>query len=147
MHLGENTMKRNVISGIAAFALLIGAALCVNGTSADAGSCGGNLLSKLHQRKACCGPTLLTRLKAKMASCCEAEPCCEEAPACEPAPAPSCCEPEPCCGSSRPKLFARLRACIEARRSCCAPEPSCCAPVEAAPEAAPAEAASASDEA
>ena len=92
-------MNRTVVSGIAAFALLIGAGLSMTDTTAEAGRCGGGLLSKL-QAKSCggsvlsninldlgsksCGGGLLARLKAKHAADC-----------CAPEPAP-CAEPEPC---------------------------------------------------
>jgi len=108
-------MNRTVVSGIAAFALIIGAGLAMNDTTAEAGRCGGGLFSRLHAKQCCgvtghhgglfrhgCGGGLLARLKAKHASnCCAPEPaCCEPAPcapACEPEP---CCEPTPCCGRS-----------------------------------------------
>jgi hypothetical protein len=129
-------MNRNVVSGIVAFALLVGAATAMNESSAYAGNCGGGLFAKLHAKKAC-GGGLFAKLKARQASsCCAPEPVC-----CEPAPAPACCEPAPTCGGrSRPKLFARLCAKIRAKRSCCAPEPTCCEPAPApccAPEPAP----------
>ncbi len=116
----ENSMNRTVVSGIAAFALLIGAGLAMSET-AEAGNCGGGLFSKLHAKKCgggglfsghhrdrgCgggglfsghhrdrgCGGGLFARLKAKHASsCCAPEPAC-----CEPAPEPCCAAaPAPC---------------------------------------------------
>ncbi len=58
-------MNRKLVSGIAAFALLVGAALAMNESSAYAGGCGGGLFSKLHAKKACGGGGLLAKLKAK----------------------------------------------------------------------------------
>jgi hypothetical protein len=103
-------MNRKLVSGIAVFALVVGATLAT-GSSAQAGQ-GGGLFAKLHAAKC----QLISHKKAK--HCCAPAPvCCEPAPApcCEPAPAP-CCEPAPA--------------------PCCAPEPApCCepAPVVAAP--------------
>lgn len=116
--LGRISMNRTLVSGFAAFALVVGAAFAMTETTAEAGHCGGGLFARLHARHCggglfnggCgggklfnhgCGGGLLARLRAKHASsCCAPEPaCCEPAPApcCEPAPAP-CCEPAPACG-------------------------------------------------
>ena len=85
-------MNRTVVSGLAAFALLIGAALAMNET-AEAGHCGGGLFARLHAKKCgggllgghgCggglfahkkCGGGLFARLKARHAakSCCAPE--------------------------------------------------------------------------
>lgn len=134
-------MNRTVVSGFAAFALLIGAGLAMNVTTAEAGHCGGGLFARLHAKhcggglfsglkshgcggghglfaKKSCGGGLLARLKAKHAA-----KCCAPAPACAPAPEPCCApEPEPCCAPEP--------------EPCCAPEPApCCG--DAAPVAAP----------
>ena len=125
-------MNRTVVSGVAAFALMIGAGLAMTDTTAEAGRCGGGLFSGLHA-KSCggkvlgnlcnksCGGGLLARLKAKHASdCCapEAAPC--EAPApCEPVPcetATDCCDDD-CC--SKPGLLKRLMSKLHSRKSCC----------------------------
>jgi hypothetical protein len=126
-------MNRTVVSGVAAFALTVGAALAMTETTAEAGHCGGGLFARLHARSCGgglfsggghlfnkgCGGGLLARLRARhAANCCAPEPaCCEPAPApcCEPAPAPCCgAEPAPCdsgcggsagCGSGRRGLF------------------------------------------
>ena len=137
----EIFMNRTVVSGIAAFALLIGAAVVMSET-AEAGHHGGGLFSRLHAKQcgggcaqpSCggcaveksCGGGLFARLKAKHATpCCVAEPvCCEPAPApvcCEPAPAPVCCEPapapvccpEPTCSAS----IAIARAAVDVQQS------------------------------
>ena len=50
-------MNRTVVSGIAAFALMIGAGLAMTDTNAEAGRCGGGLLSRL-QAKTCGGKML-----------------------------------------------------------------------------------------
>ena len=126
--LGRNSMNRTMVSGIAAFALVLGASFAMTET-ANA----GGIMSMLQGKRGCstnsCG--LFSRMKAKMASssccapeptCCEPEPACcapEPAPCCAPEPAPaSCCAPEP------------------APAPCCAPEPApapCCAAAEPAP--------------
>ena len=129
-------MNRTVVSGIAAFALMIGAGLAMTDTTAEAGRCGGGLFSRLHA-KSCggkvlgnlchksCGGGLLARLKAKHASdCCapEAAPC-ETAAPCEPAPCATeteCCE-DPCC--KKPCLLKRLFSKVRRNKSCC--ESSC----------------------
>jgi len=111
-------MNRTVVSGIAAFALLIGASLMLTETTAEAARCGGGLIAKMKAKRAakCCAPEpvccqpaptcggrvgLLAKLKAKRAArkCCAPEPTCcpEPAPCCAPEPAP-CCAPAPCCG-------------------------------------------------
>ena len=85
-------MNRTVVSGVAAFALMIGAGLAMTDTTAEAGRCGGGLFSRL-QAKSCggkvmenlgsksCGGGLLARLKAKHASdCCAPEAAPEAAP-------------------------------------------------------------------
>ncbi len=119
---GRISMNRTVVSGIAAFALLIGA-MAMNPSTAEAGRCGGGLFAKLqarncgggglfsghqrdrgcgggglfsgHQRDRGCGGGLLARLRARRAAKCGAP---EPADCCEAAPAP-CCEPAPapCC--------------------------------------------------
>ena len=107
-------MNRNVVSGIAAFALLVGAALAMNETPAYAGNCGGGLFAKLHAQKAC-GGGLLAKLRAGSSRlgllCTGTSLLCTRAVCSEPAPV--CC-PEPAAGllreSSRPKLFGRLIA-------------------------------------
>lgn len=120
-------MNRTVVSGVAAFALLIGAGLAMTDTNAEAGRCGGGLLSKLHA-KSCggkvlgnlelgnrnCGGGLLARLKAKHASdCCAPEPApCEPAP-CEPV---DCCEDD-CC--EKPGLLKRLLGKLRSKNACC----------------------------
>ena len=139
-------MNRTVVSGLAAFALLIGATLALTETTVQAGHCGGGLFAKLQARggncggglfgghgllKGGCGGGLLAKLHARHAApdCCEPAPvaCCEPAPepCCEPAPV-ACCEPapEPCCAP--------------APVACCEPAPACggcevAAPVAAAP--------------
>ncbi len=131
-------MNRTMVSGIAVFALLIGAGHAMNATTADAG-----LFSKHRAKRACgaashCGGGGECYAPA-------AEPCCAPAPApepcCAPAPAPEpCCAPapEPCCDSG-PTCGHRRHGCRRrARRSagcCSAPAETCCsAPaVEAAP--------------
>lgn len=118
-------MNRIVFSGIAAFALLIGAGLAFTESSAQAGhGCGGGLFSghhrggcgggglfsghhrnrgcggghQAHHGRSGCGGGLLARLHARhnRNNCCAPEPTC-----CAPAPAPVCCEPTPapapCC--------------------------------------------------
>ena len=55
-------MNRTVVSGIAAFALLIGAGLAMNQTEAKAGNCGGGLFSGLHA--GCGGGGLLSHIDA-----------------------------------------------------------------------------------
>jgi len=125
-------MNRTVVSGIAAFALMIGAGLAMTDTTAEAGRCGGGLLSRLHA-KSCggkvlsnlgnksCGGGLLARLKAKHASdCCAPEPapCAEPAP-CEPAPCATeteCCE-DTCC--DKPCLLERLFSKLRRNKACC----------------------------
>ncbi len=77
-------MNRTVVSGIAAFALTVGAALAMTETTAEAGHCGGGLFARLHA-KSCggglfsggghlfnkgCGGGLLARLRAKHAARC-----------------------------------------------------------------------------
>ena len=143
-------MNRTVVSGVAAFALLIGAGLAMTETTAEAGRCGGGLLSGLKAKscggkvlgnldlgnldlgKKSCGGGLLARLKAKHASdCCapEAAPC--EAPApCEPVPcetATDCCADD-CC--SKPGLLKRLMSKLRSKKSCC--DDPCAAVEEAA---------------
>ncbi len=113
-------MNRTVVSGIAAFALLIGATFAMTATTAEAGHCGGGLLAKLHAKKSSgtlfggghggllhggggCGGGLFAKLKAKHAakSCCAPEPtCCAPEPVC--APEPTCCAPEPTCCDAAP---------------------------------------------
>lgn len=147
-------MNRTVVSGIAAFALMIGAGLAMTDTTAEAGRCGGGLLSRL-QAKSCggkvmsnlgnksCGGGLLARLKAKHASdCCapEAAPCEEPAP-CEPAPCePAPCEPAPCatetecCEDSccdKPGLLERLFSKLRRNKACCETVAPCGAVEEA----------------
>ena len=126
-------MNRTVVSGIAAFALMIGAGLAMTDTTAEAGRCGGGLLSRL-QAKTCggnlldnielpslgdrgCSGGLLSKLKAlHAADCCapeeevveevveeEAEPCAEE-----------CCE--------KPCLLERLMSKLRFRKACCEEE-------------------------
>ena len=65
-------MTRTVVSGVAAFALFVGAALVMTDT-AEAGHCGGGLFSRLHAKKCGggllgghnkCGGGLFARLKA-----------------------------------------------------------------------------------
>lgn len=140
-------MNRTVVSGIAAFALLIGAGLSMTDTTAEAGRCGGGLLSKL-QAKSCggsvlsninidlgsksCGGGLLARLKAKHAAdCCAPEP----APCAEPAP----CEPEPCATEAecceKPCLLERLMSKLR-RNKCC--EDPCAEEAESSSDEAPA---------
>jgi hypothetical protein len=107
-------MNRKLVSGIAVFALVVGATLAT-GSSAQAGQ-GGGLFAKLHAAKS----QLICNIKAKRAAknCCAPEPVC-----CEPAPAP-CCEPAPCCAPEP--------------APCCEPAPVVAAPCcEAAPVAAP----------
>ena len=139
-------MNRTVVSGFAAFALLIGAGLAMTETTAEAGRCGGGLLSGLKAKscggkvlgnldlgKKSCGGGLLARLKAKHASdCCapEAVPC--EAPApCEPVPCEAvtddCCADD-CC--SKPGLLKRLMSKLRSKKSCC--DDPCAAVEEAA---------------
>jgi len=141
-------MNRTVVSGVAAFALLIGAGLTMTDTNAEAGRCGGGLISHL-QAKSCggkvlgnidlgnidlgkksCGGGLLARLKAKHASDC----CAPEAAPCEPAPcepATDCCEDD-CC--EKPGLLKRLLGKLRSKISCgddpCAADP--CGTVEEA---------------
>ena len=145
-------MNRTVVSGVAAFALMIGAGLAMTDTTAEAGRCGGGLFSRL-QAKSCggkvlgnlcnksCGGGLLARLKAKHASdCCapEAAPCetaapCATAAPCETAaPCATPCEAAPCatetdcCEDScckKPCLFKRLFSKVRRNKSCC--ESSC----------------------
>ncbi len=133
-------MNRTVVSGIAAFALMIGAGLAMTDTTAEAGRCGGGLLSRL-QAKTCggkmldkidlsgltqrgCSGGLLSKLKAlHAADCCapeeevveevveEAEPCAEE-----------CCE--------KPCLLERLLSKVRRNKSCC--ESPCAEAEEAA---------------
>ena len=135
-------MNRTVVSGIAAFALLIGAGLSMTDTTAEAGRCGGGLLSKL-QAKSCggsvlsninldlgsksCGGGLLARLKAKHAADC-----------CAPEPAP-CAEPEPCATEAecceKPCLLERLMSKLR-RNKCC--EDPCAEEAESSSDEAPA---------
>ena len=133
-------MNRTVVSGVAAFALFIGAALATN--DVQAGHCGGGLFSKLRAKRCGggllaghgggqqCGGGLFARLRAKRAArnCCPApDPCCQPAPApcCQPAPQP-CCDPapQPCCEP------APQPCCDPAPQPCCdpAPQPCCGAP-------------------
>ena len=132
-------MNRTVVSGIAAFALLIGAGLSMTDTTAEAGRCGGGLLSKL-QAKSCggsvlsninlgsksCSGGLLARLKAKHAADC-----------CAPEPAP--CEPEPCATEAecceKPCLLERLMSKLR-RNECC--EDPCAEEAESSSDEAPA---------
>ena len=51
--LGRISMNRTVVSGIAAFALTVGAALAMTETTAEAGHCGGGLFARLHAKS--CG--------------------------------------------------------------------------------------------
>ena len=126
-------MNRTV-SGVAAFALLLGASLVLTDSKADA----GGLLAKLMNKGGCATPEpccpapepvccpepapscggggLLAKLRARRASKCAAPE-----PACCPAPQPVCCEPAPACGGGG--LFAKLRA--RRANKCCAPEPTC----------------------
>jgi len=110
-------MNRTVVSGLAAFALLIGATLALTETTVQAGHCGGGLFAKLHARGNCggglfsghgllqrgCGGGLLSKLHARHSApdCCAPapDPCCAPAPepCCAPAPEP-CCAPAPACG-------------------------------------------------
>ena len=135
-------MNRTVVSGIAAFALLIGAGLSMTDTTAEAGRCGGGLLSKL-QAKSCggsvlsninldlgsksCSGGLLARLKAKHAADC-----------CAPEPAP-CAEPEPCATEAecceKPCLLERLMSKLR-RNKCC--EDPCAEEAESSSDEAPA---------
>lgn len=129
-------MNRTVVSGIAAFALMIGAGLAMTDTNAEAGRCGGGLLSRL-QAKTCggkmldkidlsgltqrgCSGGLLSKLKAlHAADCCapeeevveeevveEAEPCAEE-----------CCE--------KPCLLERLLSKLRRNKACCEADDPC----------------------
>ena len=62
-------MNRTVVSGVAAFALMIGAGLAMTDTTAEAGSCGGGLFSRL-QAKSCGGKVMETLVaKAVVADC------------------------------------------------------------------------------
>ena len=54
-------MNRTVVSGVAAFALTIGAALAMTETTAEAGHCGGGLFARLHAAKSCGGGHLFNR--------------------------------------------------------------------------------------
>ncbi len=149
----ENSMNRTVVSGIAAFALLIGASLMLTETTAEAARCGGGgLIAKIKAKRAakCCAPEpvccqpaptcggqrvgLLAKLKAKRAAkkCCAPEPTCCPAPCC-PEPAPCCPEPAPCCPEPAPCCPEPAPCCPEPA-PCCAPEPApCCGGVVAAP--------------
>ena len=133
-------MNRTVVSGIAAFALIIGAGLAMTDTTAEAGRCGGGLFSRLHA-KSCggkvlgnlchksCGGGLLARLKAKHASnCCapEAAPCETAAPCATPCETAPCATETECCEDScckRPCLLQRLFSKHRRNKSCC--ESSC----------------------
>lgn len=140
-------MNRNLVTGIAAFALLVGASLMMAET-AQAGHCGGGLFSRLHanrcgggglfsghHRKGGCGGGLFSRLHARHASCCEPAPapapCCEPAPApcapapCEPAPAP-CYEPASACGGCGGSACGGCGGCAEpACGGCATPTMDC----------------------
>ncbi|MAI32039.1 MAG: hypothetical protein CBE00_04975 [Planctomycetaceae bacterium TMED240] len=125
-------MNRTVVSGIAAFALMIGAGLAMTDTTAEAGRCGGGLLSRL-QAKSCggnvlsnlgnksCGGGLLARLQAMHAAdCCapEAAPCEEPAPcATETECTDDCCE--------KPCLLERLMSKLRRNKACCEADDPC----------------------
>lgn len=111
-------MNRTMVSGIAAFALLIGAGHAMNATTAEAG-----LFSKWRAKRACGGHSHCGAGHS-VDPCCApvADPCCEPAPepCCAPAPAP-----EPCCAPAP----APEPCCAPAPEPCCAPEPAaCCEP-------------------
>ncbi|MEE2934591.1 MAG: hypothetical protein VYA84_01185 [Planctomycetota bacterium] len=121
-------MNRTVVSGIAAFALVIGASLAMNETKVEAGNCGGGLFSGLQARS--CEGGLFSGLPAR--SC--------EGGLFSGLPARSCggglfsglksqlsglkselggLKSEHCGGG----LLARLKALHAC--DCCAPEPAC----------------------
>jgi len=118
-------MNRTVVSGVAAFALMIGAGLAMTDTTAEAGRCGGGLFSRL-QAKSCggkvmenlgsksCGGGLLARLKAKHASDCCAPEAAPEAAPCETAP---CATETECC--EKPCFLERLFSKLRRNKSCC----------------------------
>jgi len=138
-------MNRTVVSGIAAFALVIGAALATTETTADAGHCGGGLFARLHV-KSCggglfsgnlfkhkCGGGLLARLRAKHASnCCAPEPA-----SCEPAAADchSGCGASTGCTSGCGASTGCTSGCGEVMTEEAGESSSSDAPTEAAPPA------------
>lgn len=120
-------MNRTLVSGLVAFALIMGAGLAMSDT-AEAGCfgarrCGGISHCGIFNKG--CGGGLLARLKAKHCCapapvCCEPAPCepveCEPVECCEPEP---CCEPDPCCGHRHKcGLFSRLLGRLKSS-SCC----------------------------
>lgn len=117
---GDCWMNRTVLTGIAAFALLIGAGLALTESSAQAGhGCGGGLFSGHHRGGACGGACggggLFSRLHANR-GCAGARGC---------AGVERSHHARSGCGGG---LLARLRA---RHNSCAAPAPTCCAPAPA----------------
>lgn len=123
---GRNSMNRTLVSGVVAFALIVGAGLAMSDT-AEAGHCGGvrhcggGICGGHHGLfRGGCGGGLFSRLRARHCCapapvCCEPAPC-EPAPCCEPEP---CCEPDPCCGRSHGcGLFGLFRR-HHCSSSCC----------------------------
>lgn len=129
-------MNRTLVSGIAVFALMIGASL--SATTAHAGH-GGGLFSRLGGKKCCSGGGLFSRLHSRSSSdCCAPAPpsCCEPAPApascCQSAPAPApCCEPAPAPASCCQSAPASAPCCESAPAPCCGGDAGMA--VEAAP--------------
>lgn len=124
-------MNRTVVSGIAAFALMIGAGLMTD-TTAEAAECGGGLLSRL-QAKTCSGEMLdkidlsglkprgcvgglLSKLKAlHPADCCAPEEEVVEEEVAEEEEAEPCAEE--CC--EKPCLLERLLSKLRLKKAFC----------------------------
>lgn len=132
---GRILMNRTLVSGLVAFALIMGAGLAMSDTAEAFGfgarRCGGVSNHGLFRKG--CGGGLFSRLKAK--HCCPQPACCEPAPCCEPQP---CCQPASCCGRShRCGLLGGLRGHGCKRSSCgsssCCGSSGCGGAVEAAP--------------